>query len=43
MKKVVFTLLIAVSSAFIFSSCTEEEISPNTENGGGSESVIILK
>lgn len=43
MKKIVYALMIAVSCAFLFSSCTEEEIAPNTENGGGGDSVIIRK
>lgn len=44
MKKIVFALLIAVSSALMFTACTEEEISPsNTDNGGGGEIVTIKK
>lgn len=34
MKKIIFTLLIAFATTFAFTSCTEEEIAPNTENGG---------
>ena len=34
MKKIIFTLLVAVASAMTFSACTEEEVVPNTENGG---------
>ncbi|MEO5602408.1 MAG: hypothetical protein ABIR06_15920 [Cyclobacteriaceae bacterium] len=34
MKRIIFTLLIAISSAMTFTSCTEEEVAPNTENGG---------
>jgi hypothetical protein len=35
MKKVIFTLLFAFATALSFTACTEEEIAPNTENGGG--------
>jgi hypothetical protein len=34
MKKIIFTLLIAFASGLAFTSCTEEEIAPTTENGG---------
>ncbi len=34
MKKLIFTLAILVVSCLSFTSCTEEEIAPNTENGG---------
>jgi hypothetical protein len=34
MKKIIFTLLIAFVSALSITSCTEEEVAPNTENGG---------
>lgn len=34
MKKVIFTLLIAFVSALSLTACTEENIVPNTENGG---------
>lgn len=34
MKKIIFALLVVVSTAATFVSCTEEEIAPNTENGG---------
>jgi hypothetical protein len=36
MKKIVYILLLAFASATLFSSCTEEEVTPNVElNGGG--------
>lgn len=36
MKKVIYMLLIAVTSAMALTACTEEEIKPNaTMNGGG--------
>lgn len=36
MKKIIYVLLFAVSSALVITSCTEEEIvTPRTENGGG--------
>jgi hypothetical protein len=34
MKKIVFTLLVVLVTSVSFVSCTEEEIAPNTENGG---------
>jgi hypothetical protein len=36
MKKFFYTLLIAFASTLALSSCTEEEVTPSTENGGGS-------
>ena len=37
MKKLLYVLLLAASCAFSITSCTEEEVKPNTEldNGGG--------
>jgi hypothetical protein len=37
MKKFIYTLLIAVASSLAITSCTEEEIKPetSTSNGGG--------
>jgi hypothetical protein len=35
MKKFVYAILIAVSCSLAFTACTEEEVAPNTENGGG--------
>lgn len=38
MKKIVFTLLIMITSSVVFTSCTEEEIKPrNTELAGGGQ------
>lgn len=37
-----FTLLIACFSALTITSCTEEEVSPNTENGGTGEIDTVL-
>lgn len=36
MKKFIYVLLIAFSSALVVSSCTEEEVAPtsDTDNGG---------
>lgn len=34
MKRIIFTLLIAFATTVSITSCTEEEIAPNTENGG---------
>lgn len=37
MKKFIYILLVAFSSAIVITSCTEEEVSPKseTENSGG--------
>lgn len=35
MKKIVLALLFVVSTAMTFVSCTEEEIAPGSDNGGG--------
>lgn len=38
MKKIIYIILLAISTSLIFSSCTEEEVAPATEtlsNGGG--------
>ncbi len=35
MKKIVFALLFALATSMALQSCTEEEVAPNTENGGG--------
>lgn len=44
MKKIIFTLLIAFVSAFSFTACTEEEVTPiGLDNGGGKDIVIIVK
>jgi hypothetical protein len=43
MKKFAYALLIAISSAMVFTSCTEEEIAPTTANGGGIDIVTIRK
>lgn len=34
MKKIIYTLLIVFASSLSFTSCTEEDVAPNTENGG---------
>lgn len=34
MKKLIYVLLVAISSSLVFVSCTEEEVAPKTENGG---------
>jgi hypothetical protein len=34
MKKIIFTILVVFASAMSFTACTEEEVAPNTENGG---------
>lgn len=43
MKKIIFTLLLAFASALTISSCTEEEIAPNTENGGTVSSDAVTR
>ena len=37
MKKIIYTLLFALASSLAFTSCTEEEVSPDAHysNGGG--------
>ena len=34
MKKIIYALVIALSSSMVFTACTEEEVAPSTENGG---------
>ncbi len=41
MKKFIFTLMIVFISALAFTSCTEEEVAPSTQNGGGGFSDIV--
>ena len=43
MKKIVYALMIAISSAMVFTSCTEEEITPSSANGGGDDIITIRK
>ena len=43
MKKIIFTLLIAFASAMTFTSCTDEEIAPNTENGGSASGDAVKR
>jgi len=40
MKKIIYIIIIAFVSSSVFSSCTEENVEPQTEsdNGGGSGS-----
>lgn len=35
MKKFIYIALLAIATSLTLSSCTEEEIAPTTENGGG--------
>jgi hypothetical protein len=35
MKKFIYILLVAISSALVVTSCTEEEVAPNTATEGG--------
>lgn len=35
MKKFIYTLVIVLATGLTITSCTEEEIAPSTENGGG--------
>lgn len=41
MKKVIFTLLLALAASVSIISCTEEEVAPSADNGGGKDIVII--
>jgi hypothetical protein len=34
MKKIIYIILFAVSSALVMTSCTEENVEPKSENGG---------
>ena len=45
MKKIIYTLLIAFSSALVFTACTEEEVAPATQtsNTGALESDFVKK
>ena len=43
MKRIIYAVLIAVSSALSITACTEEEVIPSTENGGGLEADPIKK
>lgn len=35
MKKFIFTALLAIAASLVITSCTEENVTPKTENGGG--------
>jgi hypothetical protein len=35
MKKLIYILLLSISASLTFTSCTEEEITPSSELGGG--------
>ena len=35
MKKIIYALAVVFFSSLTFISCTEEEVAPSTENGGG--------
>jgi hypothetical protein len=35
MKRIIFTLLFALVSTMSIVSCTEEEVTPSADNGGG--------
>jgi hypothetical protein len=43
MKKIIYILLVAIATSLSFTSCTEEEVTPNSElrnaasGGGGSD------
>jgi hypothetical protein len=40
MKKIIYILLLTLSSAFVVTSCTEEEVKPQADfNGGGSGTI----
>ena len=45
MKKLLYIFLFAAASAVSITSCTEEEVKPNTEldNGGGTEAEVLKK
>ena len=35
MKKFIYAIVIALSCSMALTACTEEEVAPSTENGGG--------
>lgn len=35
MKKLIYVLIIGFASSLALTSCTEEEVTPRQENGGG--------
>jgi hypothetical protein len=35
MKRIIYIFLLAVSGSFVITSCTEEEVKPQTEFNGG--------
>lgn len=43
MKKFIYMAIIAVVTALSVSSCTEEEVKPSMENGGGGANEEIKK
>ena len=45
MKKIIYTLLIALSSTLVFTACTEEEVAPATQtsNTGALEIDFVKK
>ena len=45
MKKLFYIFLLTAASAVSFTSCTEEEVKPNTEldNGGGTPAEEVKK
>jgi hypothetical protein len=34
MKKIIYIILLAISSSLVATSCTEENVEPKVENGG---------
>jgi hypothetical protein len=38
MKKFIYILLVSVAASLSFTSCTEEQVEPKSENGGGQPS-----
>jgi hypothetical protein len=43
MKRIIYAALFAMFCTLAITSCTEEEVTPNTENGGGLEIDPIKK
>ena len=43
MKKVFLILLMAFASAITITSCTEEEVKPSSDNGGGAANEPIRR
>ncbi|MEJ1239798.1 hypothetical protein WBG78_16795 [Chryseolinea sp. T2] len=39
MKKVIYSLIIALAASMAFTACTEEEVTPSTVMNGGGQGI----